>query len=167
MVLMFCWVSLSWRKLYFLWPGPIYFLFVVNYNHGFSMVSDYDTKALSALLRPWAAQGIVFLDPINKKAKRLMNAPVGVGTDQRNIHPSIVFLGCYWDSFVSICLTWTHRTNAPGDDRRLHNLLCCLIWKVGQLGTPPTFGSFLVFTKMFTFWSLFWHLLLGIGDPPP
>ena len=28
-------------------------------------------------------------------------------------------------------------------------------------------GSFLVFTKMFTFWSLFWHLLLGIGDPPP
>ena len=27
-------------------------------------------------------------------------------------------------------------------------------------------GAFLEFTKMFTFWSLFWHLLLGIGDPP-
>ena len=56
------------------------------------MVTDFDTKAMAALLRPWAraAQAIVFLDPINKKAKRLMYAPVGVGTDQRNIHPSIV-----------------------------------------------------------------------------
>ena len=55
-----------------------------------------------------------------------MYAPVGVGTDQRNIHPSIVFLGCYWDSFVSICFTWTHRNDAP-DDSRLHNLFKCYI----------------------------------------
>ena len=27
--------------------------------------------------------------------------------------------------------------------------------------------AFLVFTNFFTFWSVFWHWLLGMGDPPP
>ena len=30
-----------------------------------------------------------------------------------------------------------------------------------------TLGTFLVFTKMFTFWVVLWFVEVGTGDPPP
>ena len=30
-----------------------------------------------------------------------------------------------------------------------------------------TLGTFLVFTKMFTFWVVLWFVEVGMGDPPP
>ena len=62
-----------------------------------------------------------------------MYALVGVGTDQRNIHPSIVSIGIVLYQFAS---HGAHKNNAP-DDCSLHNLLCCLIWKVGQFFRLP------------------------------
>ena len=29
-----------------------------------------------------------------------------------------------------------------------------------------TFGTFLIFTKMFTFWVVLWFVEVGTGDPP-
>ena len=30
-----------------------------------------------------------------------------------------------------------------------------------------TLGTFLIFTKMFSFWVVLWFVEVGMGDPPP
>ena len=55
----------------------------------------------------------------------------------------------------------THR-NPPPD--REHHVCEKKLWFILHF---RTLGTFLVFTKMFTFWVVLWFVEVGTGDPPP